>query len=200
MVLRKLDNRCFYCQTPVREESDVDHFVPFSLYPRDLIHNFVLAHPSCNRSKSNSLAARPHLERWTEYIDRHDNDLMEIAEAAGRLGNVVTCRMVARWGYTNAAQSGGQAWLRKNTFGTRRFGLPRLPMTAQTGWPFLQKQTMTLGQPRTKSRSGPGSGTRSVDWGCAFSQLMTASAIATGCSGNIACPAPSSSTSLTRSG
>lgn len=66
--LRKLEgNHCFYCGGKVHD-ADVDHFVPFSLYPRDLAHNFVLAHPSCNRSKSDALAARPHLERWLERL------------------------------------------------------------------------------------------------------------------------------------
>jgi 5-methylcytosine-specific restriction endonuclease McrA len=61
--LRKLDGvRCFYCGCAITE-ADVDHFVPFSLYPRDQAHNLVLAHPTCNRSKSDTLAARPHLER-----------------------------------------------------------------------------------------------------------------------------------------
>ena len=110
--LLSLSNRCFYCGASVREDADVDHFVPFSLYPRDFIHNFVLAHASCNRSKSNTLAARPHLERWVGYIQRYDDDLKEIAMASGRLADVEACRMVARWGYTNAAHAGAQAWLK----------------------------------------------------------------------------------------
>jgi 5-methylcytosine-specific restriction endonuclease McrA len=114
--LRKLSNQCFYCESALREGSEVDHFVPFSLYPRDLIHNFVLAHGSCNRSKSNSLAARPHLERWAHYIVKHDDDLMKIAEDAGCLAHAETSRAVARWSYTNAAQSGAKAWQRKDTF------------------------------------------------------------------------------------
>ncbi|MEN9315675.1 MAG: hypothetical protein RIS35_2068, partial [Pseudomonadota bacterium] len=65
-ILRKIDgDKCFYCGETLRE-ADVDHYVPFSLYPRDLAHNFVLAHPPCNRSKSDTLAARVHLERWLE--------------------------------------------------------------------------------------------------------------------------------------
>ena len=47
--LRKISNRCFYCGRSV-SEADVDHFIPHSLYPRDLIHNMVLADPGCNRS------------------------------------------------------------------------------------------------------------------------------------------------------
>jgi len=44
------------------DDPDVDHFIPYPLYPKDLAHNFVLAHPACNRSTSDVLAARSHLE------------------------------------------------------------------------------------------------------------------------------------------
>ncbi len=55
---------CFYCQTPFRGPSHVDHFVPWALYPVDLGHNFVLAHAACNSAKGSRLAACSHLERW----------------------------------------------------------------------------------------------------------------------------------------
>lgn len=79
-----VQSRCFYCGSRVRE-ADVDHFIPFATYPRDLMHNFVLAHPTCNRSKSDTLAAKMHLERWREYVDRHDAGLAEIGTKAGRV-------------------------------------------------------------------------------------------------------------------
>jgi len=114
--LRRLTNgRCFYCGSPVHE-ADVDHFMPFSMYPRDLMHNFVLAHPTCNRSKSDTLAARPHLENWLEQIMRHDDALQEIGRAAGRVSDITSTRAVARWGYANALHGGAQAWLRARTF------------------------------------------------------------------------------------
>ena len=53
--LRKLSNHCLYCGESVRDV-DVDHLIPHSLYPMNLAHNFVLAHPACNRSKSVSTA------------------------------------------------------------------------------------------------------------------------------------------------
>ncbi len=108
---RVVDSRCFYCGGRVHD-ADVDHFVPFSLYPRDLIHNFVLAHPACNRSKSDTLAALAHVENWRAYIDRHDDDLREIALAVGRPADLAGSLAVARWGYGNALSGGAQAWLR----------------------------------------------------------------------------------------
>lgn len=74
------------------------------------------AHPSCNRSKSDTLAARPHVEHWLEYITQHDDALREIGEAAGRIAELSASRAVARWGYANAATGGAQAWLRARTY------------------------------------------------------------------------------------
>jgi 5-methylcytosine-specific restriction endonuclease McrA len=114
---RLTGSRCFYCGTSVRD-ADVDHFIPRALYPRDLAHNFVLSHPACNRSKSDTLAARGHLERWVGYMERHSDDLAEIGAKAGRVSDPVAARSVARWGYANAASAGAQAWLRSKTYET----------------------------------------------------------------------------------
>ena len=109
--LRKLDGaKCFYCAQALTE-ADVDHFIPFSQYPRDLAHNFVLAHPTCNRSKSDTLAAGPHLERWLERIGRRADALQEIGMAAGMLADVQVSRKIATWGYGAAIARGGSAWL-----------------------------------------------------------------------------------------
>lgn len=109
--LRKLDgDKCFYCggRTTV---ADVDHFIPFSQYPRDLAHNFVLAHPRCNRSKSDTLAAKPHLERWLQRLMSRADDLVQIGLEAGMGADSEISRQVAAWGYTNAHSSGGRAWV-----------------------------------------------------------------------------------------
>lgn len=114
--LRKLvDNRCFYCGGKL-QEADVDHFIPFAQYPRDLMHNFVLAHPSCNRSKSDTLAAKVHLENWREYASRHADDLAEIGIHAGRSANLQSSVAVTRWCYSNGYASGGQAWVKANEY------------------------------------------------------------------------------------
>lgn len=114
--LRKISNKCFYCQQTLRSEADVDHFIPFSQYPRDLMHNFVIAHPGCNRSKSNALAAREHLERWVQYINHEDVNLTTIGKDAGKVTDLPVMRAVARWGYENAVQSSAQAWIRATYF------------------------------------------------------------------------------------
>jgi len=109
--LRKLDgDQCFYCAQALKE-ADVDHFIPFSHYPRDLAHNFVLAHPACNRSKSDTLAAGVHLERWLQRMDLYADDLSELGMAAGMLADAQVSRKIADWGYTTAIARGGSGWL-----------------------------------------------------------------------------------------
>jgi hypothetical protein len=95
---------------------DVDHFIPFAQYPRDLAHNFVLAHPGCNRSKSDTLAARVHLERWLHRLIRHQEDLTEIGLEAGLVTNGDVVRRVAHWAYNNAATAQANAWIAANDY------------------------------------------------------------------------------------
>jgi 5-methylcytosine-specific restriction endonuclease McrA len=114
--LRKLDGpRCFYCGQGVGE-GDVDHFVPFVLYPRDIAHNFVLTHPQCNRSKSDSLASRDHLERWLSRLITRSAQLTEIGIAAGVAADDRTAHRVAAWGYANARASEGRAWVKASVY------------------------------------------------------------------------------------
>lgn len=110
-ALRKLDGaRCFYCSHGL-DSADVDHFIPFALYSRDLTHNLVLAHPACNRSKSDTLAGKPHLERWLERLRTRSDQLEAIAAIAGLPSGAATAQRVARWGYASANAAGGRAWL-----------------------------------------------------------------------------------------
>lgn len=103
-------SRCFYCRSQ-RSQLDVDHFLPFALYPRDLIHNFVLADPACNRSKSDSLAAGPHLQRWSDRLSQLSRQLDAIGNDIGITADLPAHRSVARWAYTSARISGAAAWL-----------------------------------------------------------------------------------------
>jgi len=114
--LRKLDGaKCFYCGHSLTA-ADVDHYVPFSQYPRDLAHNLVLAHPSCNRSKSDTLAALPHLEKWLARMVQHADSLSEIGADAGFVTDLQVTRQVGSWAYSNAVASGSQAWLAANSY------------------------------------------------------------------------------------
>ncbi len=116
--LRKLEgSHCFYCGRRT-ETFDIDHFVPFSLYPRDLAQNFVLAHPMCNRSKSDALAGRIHLEKWADRLDRLADDIEQVGQDAGIKFDTTTTHRVARWAYQVARDSGAKAWIAPRVFET----------------------------------------------------------------------------------
>ena len=138
--LRKIDGtKCFYCGH-VLASCDVDHFMPFSLYSRDLAHNFVLAHAKCNRSKSDSLAARPHLEHWLERLVRHKDSISELGQRVGIVVDSAVCHQVAGWGYSSAKAGGGHAWVHERQYE-----------------PIDDAYTGLLGEPRLSSRAqGPG--------------------------------------------
>lgn len=117
--LKKLVNRkCFYCGETVSQEGEVDHFIPFSNYPRDLMHNFVYADAKCNRAKSDTLAARRHLEGWLEFSEKESDGLMEIGQSAGIPGDWAASIAVARWSYRNAWRSGARAWIERREYET----------------------------------------------------------------------------------
>ena len=114
--LRKLDgSACFYCREAMTDHA-VDHFVPFATYPRDLGHNFVLAHASCNSSKADTLAGKDYLAGWIERIDRQAAQLTEIAAEAGLPHDLEATLAVARWSYRSTMEAGGVAWIRKREY------------------------------------------------------------------------------------
>lgn len=80
--------------------------------------NFVLAHPTCNRSKSDTLAAKPHLERWLERIHIKQDQLAKIGSLTGIAGEHDTTRKVAGWAYSNAAACHSRAWLSPTRYET----------------------------------------------------------------------------------
>ncbi|QLI80855.1 HNH endonuclease [Chitinibacter fontanus] len=115
-LLRKLDgHHCFYCGV-VMQSTDVDHFIPFSAYPRDLGDNFVLAHASCNRSKSDNLASLTHLENWLERKQQKQDDLQSIASEAGFIFDSQASKSVAHWAYSSALNAQGSAWVRSQSY------------------------------------------------------------------------------------
>jgi len=107
------DNKCFYCNERLHGDGEIDHFVPWSRYPFDLGHNFVLAHGVCNRSKSDVLAASCHLKRWHNRNDIHRDMLCHEFDKYGVLHNVIATNNVAIWAYTQASYYGANFWLSK---------------------------------------------------------------------------------------
>jgi hypothetical protein len=109
-VLAHHTDRCFYCDSPLRDGAVVDHFVPWSLYPVDLGHNFVLSDRRCNALKTNLLAAEEHLDRWCERNERLGPALAEELSAAGVAADPEASRQVTRWAYAQASVTGALVW------------------------------------------------------------------------------------------
>lgn len=102
-------NQCFYCnKTSIKLE--VDHFIPFSLYPRDLMHNFVLACPTCNRTKSNALAEKTYLDKWMLLTNQNSDEIVKIGEQIGMSADLETSLAIASWGYGTAIDTKATFW------------------------------------------------------------------------------------------
>ena len=116
--LRELQSgQCFYCQGKLPATACVDHFIPWSRYPRDLAHNLVLAHSACNSRKSDLLGGEPYLKRWAKFVDDHDSDFQHIGAAAGLLFDRATSVAVAEWSYGHAERVNAEVWLGGKDYG-----------------------------------------------------------------------------------
>jgi hypothetical protein len=102
---------CLYCRKPLPKQSQVDHFIPWSRYPADLGHNFVLAHQGCNRAKSDYLAAEDHLGAWSERNRQNQEELhARLQEAALPLDHLASVQ-IAQWAYEQTEKANGQVWV-----------------------------------------------------------------------------------------
>jgi hypothetical protein len=102
--------QCLYCERRV-DSGEIDHFVPWSRYPRDLAHNLVLAHKQCNRHKSDLLAAETHLDRWLARNQAHGDAISEAARTANIIVDLSGTMSVAGWAYAHGASLHAATWL-----------------------------------------------------------------------------------------
>ena len=102
---------CFYCGGR-RQETDVDHFIPWSWYSLDLGHNFVLACRACNAAKGDSLAAMRHLENWVRRNDDHGGSLTTAFHERGLSHDLGATWTVGNWAYKRIASTRGNVWVR----------------------------------------------------------------------------------------
>jgi hypothetical protein len=107
---------CLYCQRRVGA-GEIDHFVPWSRYPRDLAHNLVLAHKDCNRNKSDLLAAEVHLDRWLQRNSDHGTAIGEAGRGASIIVDLPAVLSVAAWAYAHGADLHAAAWLNGDAVG-----------------------------------------------------------------------------------
>ena len=103
-------SKCFYCEKGIRSTPHVDHFIPWSRYPHDLGHNFVLSHQSCNCSKSDMLASIEHLEKWVERNSLFSEQMEDYFIENTLHFNLDCSYAVAKWAYAQAADTESHLW------------------------------------------------------------------------------------------
>jgi 5-methylcytosine-specific restriction endonuclease McrA len=113
-VLREIQSdACFYCHRSLQEAGEVDHFIPWARYPRDLGHNFVLAHRACNNDKRDLLPATIHLANWRKRNAVHSATLTTELGSHFVCDDVAMLR-VAQWSYSHAYATAAQSWIGRN--------------------------------------------------------------------------------------
>ncbi|WP_180108941.1 MULTISPECIES: HNH endonuclease domain-containing protein [unclassified Acinetobacter] len=105
------DCKCFYCNKPMKKGNyAVDHFIPWSMYPSDTGHNFVLADSSCNSKKSNLLASDEFLRKWKERNEEQDLIIVDRISVLGFLTDIERSHKVAEWAYAQGRENGYSFW------------------------------------------------------------------------------------------
>lgn len=105
------DYKCFYCNKPMKKGSyAVDHFIPWSMYPSDTGHNFVLADTNCNSKKSNLLASDEFLDKWQERNEEQDLIIVDRISVLGFLTDKERSHKVAEWAYAQARENSYTFW------------------------------------------------------------------------------------------
>ena len=114
--LSELQNhRCFYCEERLTVRPDVDHFIPWSRFPENGLDNLVVAHPKCNNSKRDFLAAAPHVQHWVTRMRELDGELARVAQEKRWRRDSERTLSVARSIYLMLAP-GARLWLRPSAF------------------------------------------------------------------------------------
>ena len=112
-LLEFQEGRCFYCERPIKSaknQAAVDHFVPWSRYPWDVGHNFVLADQKCNSSKSDLLPARDHLEHWLARY-RNPQEFEELLARSNLQTGKEAVLPVFAWAYAGAINRSEPLWV-----------------------------------------------------------------------------------------
>lgn len=111
-VLLPLQNeQCFYCGKKINFETmRVDHFIPWSMYSSDTIHNFVVTDQACNSKKSNYLASKEFYEKWeTRNLD-FGYEIHEKLKKCGVVSDVNRSMNIAKWAYRYAEDNNYILW------------------------------------------------------------------------------------------
>ena len=107
--------RCFYCNKEMKRGAyAVDHFIPWSMYPSDTGHNFVLVDSNCNSKKSNFLASNKFLHKWQERNEEQDLIIVDRISVLGFLTDKERSHKVAEWAYAQGKENNYLMWMGGN--------------------------------------------------------------------------------------
>lgn len=105
------DCKYFYCNKSIKKGNyAVDHFIPWSMYPSDTGHNFVLSDSSCNSKKSNLLASDEFLHKWQERNEEQDLIIVDRISVLGFLTDKERSHKVAEWAYAQGKENNYFFW------------------------------------------------------------------------------------------
>ncbi|MCQ8890450.1 HNH endonuclease [Pseudoalteromonas carrageenovora] len=104
-------NICFYCQKPMKNDVEIDHFIPFARYANDLGHNFVAAHRACNNNKRDFLAAQKHRERWQNQNLAVNGQIISNELSAYFHCDADKSLAVSNWAYQVAQANSAKLWI-----------------------------------------------------------------------------------------
>jgi hypothetical protein len=115
-LLSPLQNHCcFFCEKKLTDKNiAVDHFVPWSRYPRDTPLNFVVAHQRCNGDKRDLLAAERHVEKWLKRNQQEGFEIYQQLQNIGFAGQPEISKQIAHWAYQQAMQQNSYLWVGLN--------------------------------------------------------------------------------------
>ena len=119
--------QCFYCHKALKNNIEVDHFIPWSKYPIDTTHNFVLTDHRCNNSKRDYLAEELFYEKWLKRNQRHGHTIEQQAKTIGFITNQQRSETISQWAYQIAVEHEDLVWSPKSSIKLRPINPDLLP-------------------------------------------------------------------------
>ena len=101
---------CFYCHNQIKGTPEVDHFIPWSKYQIDTLHNFVLADHSCNNSKRDYLAEERFYDSWLIRNQDYGKLMNNEGKSLGFISNILRSETIGRWAYQVAIEHNDLVW------------------------------------------------------------------------------------------
>lgn len=110
ILLETQQGQCFYCQQRLTSNLEVDHFIPWSKYPIDTTHNFVLTDHKCNNSKRDYLAEERFYEKWLIRNQNYGNGIAEATISMGFVTHLRRSETISQWAYQVAVEHNDLVW------------------------------------------------------------------------------------------